>query len=108
MSPTLEAAGAGMLIALLSAVGAESLWWIFRPRTIARATACWMIGMLLRLLIALAGVGFGIGWLGLQAVPLVLSMCVGYAVVLSIETRWNVRRIGQMKTTERAMGKLPL
>jgi hypothetical protein len=91
MSPTPVLAG--LAVALASALAAELCWRLVRPRTMQQASACWVGGIFLRLVIALAGLAICIGLYHLAAPPLVASMAVGYMALLAFETRVTLKRM---------------
>jgi hypothetical protein len=89
---------AGFAIATASAAGAEVWWQLIRPRTAPQFTACWMAGILTRVIVALAGLAICLGLLDLAAPPLVLALVVGYAAILAVETRVTLRRMRRIST----------
>jgi hypothetical protein len=93
---------AGLGIALASAIVAELWWQLVRPRTHPLMTACWLVGMITRVLVALAGLAICIGLFHLPAPPLVLSMASGYAVALVIETRVTMKRFARVQSIARS------
>lgn len=93
---TVNAVASGLGIVVVSSVVAESWWLLLRPQSYRAAMACWMVGLLSRVFLALAGLAICIALLHLSAPPLVVAMMSGYVVVLALETRLAMRRLARL------------
>jgi hypothetical protein len=94
---------AGIAIALASALAAEVCWQVMRPRTFQQFSVCWIGAILVRVTVALVGLAICIGLFHLAAPPVVISMTLGYVVVLAFETRVTLKRMRKMHAAERAL-----
>jgi Na+/proline symporter len=93
---------AGVAITLLAALGSEVCWLLPRPATVGQGLRSWVVAIAVRAVICVAGLVIGIKGLGYPVLPLTLTILIGYAIALVIETRLTLRRIRRLAENTRA------